>query len=489
MTPDGVHTITGAADGSLTIWKSRTGVRVHFIEKCEWPISELAVTPQSDRFLSGSWDRVLRVWEIESGRPVAELDAGANVIDAIAVHPEGRYVFAGGRIVEPTSSEYESLVRSGRQLPGVFRVEPGWDYDEMAEAHRRLEQARHVQAWDLDGGEFVGAYENHDTPVKTLCCSVDGRGLLAGLGEGSLAYWVFNSGRRPTILWEYGQDVIDATLSPDTRFAVSGCWDGCARVWRIERCACIQRVRGHSGPVAHVRLTTHGRRLVTGSWDGTARFWDLEKGKHISVLEGHTDAVTGLSIIHEDQRLVTCSSDGTVRLWDLESGDEVAHYTGLESFRCLGVTPDHEVAVVGDARGDVTFLSLNEDGISPLPPSGRVPFELPFHPTTATWHPTRSILAVGGASGEVRVLEWHPESAFLEEVRAFVTNGEVSSLKWSTDGLSVFWSTTSSTGTFSLDPNKKPSKTGWGSESTASADGRWRVELLPDGIEIVVKRP
>lgn len=70
---------------------------------------------------------------------------------------------------------------------------------------------------------------------------------------------------------------------------------------------CTRTLKGHTGQVCAVAVTSDSRHIVTGSYDKTACVWDLAKGKCTLILNGHKYVVMA----------VTGSHDDTARVWDL----------------------------------------------------------------------------------------------------------------------------------------------------------------------------
>src|SRR5258708_14254868 len=57
----------------------------------------IAFSPDGHRAVSGSEDRTLRLWEIETGRELKQLTGHNEEITAVAFAPDGRRVIAGSR--------------------------------------------------------------------------------------------------------------------------------------------------------------------------------------------------------------------------------------------------------------------------------------------------------------------------------------------------------------------------------------------------------
>ena len=66
-------------------------------------------------------------------------------------------------------------------------------------------------------------------------------------------------------------------LSADGRHALSGGQDGTLRWWELASGTCIRVLRGHTGGVLAVALFADGRHALSGGQDGTLRWWDLRQ--------------------------------------------------------------------------------------------------------------------------------------------------------------------------------------------------------------------
>src|SRR4029453_2536154 len=71
-----------------------------------------------------------------------------------------------------------------------------------------------------------------------------------------------------------------------------------------------------------------GKRLFTGSGDNTIKVWDVKTGKQVLSLRGHTGLVTSLAVSSDGKRLFTGSGDNTIKVWDMETGKEALTLRG-----------------------------------------------------------------------------------------------------------------------------------------------------------------
>ena len=78
--------------------------------------------------------------------------------------------------------------------------------------------------------------------------------------------------------------VTSVAVSPDGRRVVSGSYDDTVAVWDLESGARIHQLAGHQDGVRSVAVSPDGRRIVSGSDDTTVAVWDLESGDRLATL-------------------------------------------------------------------------------------------------------------------------------------------------------------------------------------------------------------
>jgi WD40 repeat protein len=75
-------------------------------------VRAVAVSPDGRFIVSGSDDRTVKVWELESGRLLRSLEGHTDWVRAVAVSPDGRFIVSGS--VDRTVKVWE--LESGRLL-------------------------------------------------------------------------------------------------------------------------------------------------------------------------------------------------------------------------------------------------------------------------------------------------------------------------------------------------------------------------------------
>ena len=71
VTPDGKRAVSASWDKTLKVWDLETGRALRTLEGHSDSVSGVAVTPDGKRAVSASWDKTLKVWDLETGRAAA----------------------------------------------------------------------------------------------------------------------------------------------------------------------------------------------------------------------------------------------------------------------------------------------------------------------------------------------------------------------------------------------------------------------------------
>jgi hypothetical protein len=97
VTPDGRRVVSASEDSTLKVWDLETGRPLATLEGHARGVTACAVTPDGQRVVSASLDSTLKVWDLETGRPLATLEGHAAGVRACAVTPDGQRVVSASQ--------------------------------------------------------------------------------------------------------------------------------------------------------------------------------------------------------------------------------------------------------------------------------------------------------------------------------------------------------------------------------------------------------
>lgn len=273
VSPDGAWAASGSWDKAVKIWDLETGTCRATLHGHKDSVKSVAITSDGKKILSASNDASVRVWDSNSGRALAKLDVGSVV----------------------------ALWGNARALS--------------------VELAKKLSLWDLASGKCL----------KTIMCGTN-----------------------------YDADVFSAAGDLTGTRALSGHRDGRVRLWDLETGRCLATLKGHSDIAKSVQITLDGRFAVSGSDDNTVKVWDLEAGTCVGTLEGHQGSVHSVAVASDGSLIASTGfQDKTVRLWDWKSGaclevvkDEWSGFTPMS----VAFSPDGTRLVVGTTAAGRIFV-------------------------------------------------------------------------------------------------------------------------------------
>jgi WD40 repeat protein len=325
-------------------------------------VSAVAIADNGRTALSGSFDRSVRLWDLDTGQELSRYNGHTAAVLAVALSADGRRALSGG-----------------------------------------LDQT--VRLWDVGTGRELRRFGNFRSGVTAVAFSPDGRRFAAACGfqkvthtlknepgrqplanmewrrpqppDCAVTVWETDTGRRVFTLRGHGDEVTAVAFTPDGQRLVSGSFDKTASLWDLQTGKEIRRFRGHKGEVFGVAVSPDGKRLLTCSGmlgpvpdkkaadkkdvaqgpkpappaaapDNTVRLWDLETGAELRSFHGHQNAVLAVAFSPDGLRAVSGSFDNSVRVWEVDTGFELHRYFGHSAaVGAVAVTPDGRRALSG----------------------------------------------------------------------------------------------------------------------------------------------
>ncbi|CAG7845863.1 Uncharacterized WD repeat-containing protein alr2800, partial [Serendipita indica DSM 11827] len=373
FSPDGQRIVSGSSDRTVRLWDVETGAqigspleghtgwkRAHRLDPrlkdIQAAVMSVAFSPDGQRIVSGSSDRTVRLWDVETGAQIGSpLEGHTDSVRSVAFSPDGQRIVSG----------------SDDRTVRLWDVETGAQIGSPLEGHTDYVWS---VAFSPDGQRIVsGSSDRTDIHyVHSVAFSPDGQRIVSGSSDRTVRLWDVETGAQIGSPLEGHTGVWSVAFSPDGQRIVSGSSDQTVRLWDVETGAQIgSPLEGHTDYVWSVAFSPDGQRIVSGSSDRTVRLWDVETGAQIgSPLEGHTGWVMSVAFSRDGQRIVSGSSDRTVRLWDVETGAQVGsplegHTTPVHS---ATFSPDGQHIASGseDRTIRITNTSATEDSVHSL---------------------------------------------------------------------------------------------------------------------------
>ncbi|KAG0277334.1 WD_REPEATS_REGION domain-containing protein, partial [Linnemannia gamsii] len=289
--PDGRMFVTAigiSCRGIINIYNTATWTKMntfHFDRKMadfrtSWiSTKSISFSPDSQRFVTGSYDGIVRLWDCAEGRRLLGVKEGSDENNvSVAFSPCGKWVV--------------SVCGYGN-----------------------------ARVWDAETGETVLTMKGHTGRIWCVKYSPDGSRVALGCEDGTIRFWDALAGE-PGALWDTPSgDVFCLAFSPDGRQLASGHREGRIRLWNVMSGDTDSILNGHTDDVTCIAFSPSSRWFATSSKDASVKLWDAADGSLISTFVGHTGGVNAVNFSPDGRQLASGSDDGSVRLWEVESGD------------------------------------------------------------------------------------------------------------------------------------------------------------------------
>ena len=348
-------------------------------------VDDVRLSPDQSRVAATSQDGRATLWEVSSGRPLAETTNTYR----IRFSPDSRFLLTfGPRLGNRLWNVQGELVTGWPKLPhslarfsadtrflALFTAQGIAQYDpSTGQAGVILKSPASVPgleyspdgqwllgfgsrsntfvAWSLKDGVEPRWLINSDGTVTASTISPDGRRFAALVDRRYIRQWDLTTGESAVPDVVSDSDVLSFVYSPDGQRLATAEWGGAATQWDAHTGQRIGPPLLHGGGVKEVRYSPDGQLLATASWDTTVRFWEARSGRPRSPVLRHGGFVTSLDLSTDGQRLVTGSQDTLVRLWHLPPRSpfsQVLIHPGLAV--CARFSPDSTRIVVGCGDG------------------------------------------------------------------------------------------------------------------------------------------
>ncbi|KAH9822503.1 WD40-repeat-containing domain protein [Melampsora americana] len=297
--------MTGSWDRTIRVWNLESQEIVNVGIRC--------LQFDQVKLITGAMDGILKIWNWRTGECMRSIEAHEEGVVCLKFDDEilasgcadgtiGIWNFkTGGGFVLRGHREWVNSVELW--TPGSSPTNPSnpTDPTNLTNTGTLLFSASDdglIKVWNLDTREMVRVLEGHMGQVQSIkMIKIDDHEFEES---------------------EVSHKSVDHSLEPIFKGSggsqpclVSGSLDNCLKVWDLERGVCRRTMFGHIQGVWHVDADR--LRVVSGSHDRSLKIWDRITGKCIHTLVGHRGSVMAVGL--SDDKIISGGDDGEVRIW------------------------------------------------------------------------------------------------------------------------------------------------------------------------------
>lgn len=322
VSPDGATVASGDDGGTIKVWELETGRVLASLNAHDGEVRALAFSPDGKRLASGGMFHFLKIWDTNTWQLLQSVDAHDGTTTCLSWQADDKFLASGGR---------DGKVRLWNTADLALQQE----FDVGAVVHcvrtpgdgsciwtsSQADQTSRISKWSLQGEQYIR--ENlFATPFDQYDFDLTADGKLAVIGCGFLT----DSGRM--LRTDRSPFTQAMAMSGSGRWAAQEGNGGTIQLWRWVddpfSGVSEQHWLGHQGTVMHsFAASSDGARLITAGMDGSVKVWRIEEFTQPDRrwLVGHTSQyILGLAFSPDDRLVASASHDGFIRVYECETG-------------------------------------------------------------------------------------------------------------------------------------------------------------------------
>lgn len=223
----------------------------------------------NNTLISGSHDKTLKIWNMNTGQCQFTMRGHNNWISAIDCN-------------------------------STVIVSAAWDST--------------VKCWDLETHHLTQSLQFNDI---VFALNLSQEHLALGMKSHSLELW--DLPRTAQVLSFLGHLKAVNAVKMQEQVIVSASSDKLVKVWDCRSGECVGSLNGHKNKVFCIDFDSRLMKIVSGGYDKSVLVWDMRNFSNPrSVLKGHSEPVFCVKM--DESKLVSGSMDQSIKIWNFMSG-------------------------------------------------------------------------------------------------------------------------------------------------------------------------
>lgn len=280
--------VSSSRDKSLIVWSLDRSDGVNGVPRTRLHghshfVSDVVLSSDGHYALSCSWDKTLRLWDLQKWVPTRRFDGHGHDVLSVAFSSDNRQIISGSRdktirlwntlaeckysIQEEGHTDWVSSVRFSPSTSNPIIVSCGWD--------------KMVKVWNLSNCKLKTNHYGHTGYLNTITISPDGSLCATGGKDCQAMLWDLNEGKHLYTLEHSGP--INALAFSPNRYWLCAATGRTIKIWDLEQKSTVEELKpdvvttakGDMPECLSMAWSGDGQSLFAGYSDGVIRVWQV----------------------------------------------------------------------------------------------------------------------------------------------------------------------------------------------------------------------
>ncbi len=348
LSSDGKRIASGSLDKTVILWDVESGKQLRSFNGHTEFITAVALSPDGLLLASGNTDDTIKLWQLNTGRELRTLAGHSNNVTAIAFHPDGSILVSAS--ADKTLKLWS--VKDGKELrtlTGHTETINAVSFSNDGRVIASVSDDKTVKLWDATSGKELATLTGHTHKVHAVAFNPDRKTLASGSEDKTIKLWDATSGKEIRSFTNETEEITKVAFDAEGKMLV-GMSSSAIKFWEIASGKEVGSVTERNMGAFSMAFDSKTNLLAIGGVDSNIKLWDTQSNKKPSILRGYAYPAKFIAFSPDGRTLASSRLDG-VRIWDGENGSNMRVITPSfgASVRSIAFSPDSRWIVVGSS--------------------------------------------------------------------------------------------------------------------------------------------
>lgn len=328
----------------------RTKQTIARLESHPGKIKTLTFNADGKMVASGSKDRIVRVWDSNTGSLLQALAGHADAIDVVAFTPDGKLlVSSADKVLKVWEVGTGKLIRTVEDSKKLSSIAFSPDGKSMVTTSEDV-----VDLWDVSTWTTLKAFktdEPHRHGDREYCCGSTplaarfdtlGQLIISGHEDGTIKLWnpKRTSASEPVRVLKTSEKNESFALSPNDKLLVVNHGDDePPAIWDWSKRKPLRRLSKDANYITRMAFSPDSQIIATSDVGGQLALWSTSSGKLLREFNGGFSGSDAIAFSPDGTRLVTGGVNQNIIMWDVKSGARLWNILPVRELRLYQLTP------------------------------------------------------------------------------------------------------------------------------------------------------